>query len=218
MSKISVNVGRLATDEVDALIKTTWRLDMSFIDYLTLMLINMVSGLVILALYVTKGLDDPDQKRWAPAFAVPGVIALLCGFHMIWTWPLPQAYNSAYGEMTIFFGALLTAAAVAQAKGWSLAPLALVAIFPGLAAILIGVRFIDLGMTNAPVHSGIGFILTGLGGVFAAPVVYCRSNRALRSAGVVVLAVAAVIWALTGYMAYWMHMESLSGWIPLVAR
>ncbi|OFX14084.1 MAG: hypothetical protein A2Z18_03480 [Armatimonadetes bacterium RBG_16_58_9] len=182
------------------------------------MLINMVSGLVILAIYVYRGLDDPDQKRWAPAFAVPGIIALVSGFHMIWTWPLPGSYNSAYGEMTIFFGFLLAGAAVALAKGWNLVPLALVGIFPGLAAILIGVRLIDLEMTNAPLLSGIGFILTGSCGVFAAPVVYCRENRALRCAGVIVLVVSALIWALTGYMGYWMHMQLLSGWVPVVAR
>jgi putative membrane protein len=39
-----------------------------FIDYISLMLINMVAGLFILAYYVYSGLDGADQKRWIPGF------------------------------------------------------------------------------------------------------------------------------------------------------
>jgi putative membrane protein len=47
-----------------------------FIDYITLTLINMVAGLFILAHYVYKGLDSPNQKLWVPGFGVTGAIAL----------------------------------------------------------------------------------------------------------------------------------------------
>jgi putative membrane protein len=39
-----------------------------FIDYITLMLINLVAGLILLATYVYFGLDEPNQKRWIPGF------------------------------------------------------------------------------------------------------------------------------------------------------
>lgn len=185
-----------------------------FIDYLTLMLVNMVAGLCILAAYLWKGIDEPDQAKWAAAFAMPGSVALLCGFHMIMTWPLPGSFNSAYGELSVLFGVLFAGAAVALAKGRDLLPVALYAPFAGLASAVIGVRFVDLGMSSAPLMTGAGFVLTGLAGLFAAPTIYFRSNRGLRAAGVVVLLAAAAIWALTGYVSLWMHMETFANWAP----
>ena len=59
-----------------------------FIDYITLMLINMAAGLVMLAFYVYLDLDRPNNQRWAPGFAMVGVVALITGLHMTFTWPL----------------------------------------------------------------------------------------------------------------------------------
>jgi len=185
-----------------------------FIDFVVLMLLNMTAGLLILAAYLYKGLDDPDQGKWAPAFAMPGAVASLCGLRMAWTWPLPGSYNTAFGEMSVLFGVLFLGAALAQAKGWSLLPVALYAPVAGFAAVITGVRFIDLGLTAQPVMSGIGFILTGLGGVFAAPTVYWRRNRLLRMPGIAVMLAAAGIWALTGYLGAWGHLEAFMKWTP----
>ncbi|GEM_PF-1282284 len=68
-----------------------------------------------------------------------------------------------WGDDGAFWGGLLGAGG-AIAKGWDLFPLCYYALFAGLAAILIGIRFIDLGLTRTPLLSGIGFILTGLCG------------------------------------------------------
>lgn len=185
-----------------------------FIDYLTLMLVNMVAGLCILAAYLWKGMDESDQAKWAAAFAMPGFVALVCGLHMTCTWPLPGSFNSAYGELSVLFGVLFAGAAVALAKGWDLLPVALYAPFAGLASLVIGVRFVDLGLSNAPLMTGAGFVLTGLAGLFAAPTIYFKSSRALRAVGVLVLLAAAAVWALTGYVSFWMHMETFANWAP----
>lgn len=67
-----------------------------FVDYVALMLINMTAGLVLLALFVYKGLDDKDQRRWVPGFAMVGLVALVTGLHMIWNWPLPGSFNISF--------------------------------------------------------------------------------------------------------------------------
>jgi putative membrane protein len=189
-----------------------------FIDYITLMLINMVAGLFILAFYVYRGLDDSNQKRWIPGFGMTGGIALATGLHMIWTWPIPGSFNIAFGETTVLFGILFITTAIALAQGWDLLTLAIYAFFAGLASIVIGLRILNLGLTQQPLLSGIGFILTGLGGVCAAPTLYLRTNKTWRLLGALVLVVAALIWVATGYPAYWNHLETFQKWVPSPMR
>lgn len=148
-----------------------------FIDYITLMLINMVAGLFLLAHYVYQGLDSPAQRQWIPGFGMTGGIALVTGLHMIWTWPVNGSFNIAFGETTVLFGILFIGASAALAQGWGLLTVAIYGFFAGLAAMVIGLRVINLGLTQRPFISGIGFILTGLGGVLAAPTLYLKTNR-----------------------------------------
>jgi putative membrane protein len=189
-----------------------------FIDYITLMLINMVAGLFILADYVYRGIDSSHQKQWIPGFGITGAIALTTGFHMIFTWPIAGSFNIAFGETTVLFGILFIAAAIALSVGWDLFTITVYGFFAGLAAIVIGIRIINLNMTKQPLLSGIGFILTGLGGIFAAPTLYWKTNRTWRLIGVGVLIIAALIWALTGYLAYWNHLEGFQKWVPAPMR
>mgnify|MGYP001569101663 CR=1 FL=1 len=187
-----------------------------FIDYLTLMLLNMAAGLAILACYVYWGFDDQDQGRWAPALGIVGFVALMNGFRTSWIWPLPGAYNVAFGDMSVLLGALFVGAAIALWRGWNLIPLGIYALVAGLASILTGVRFIGLQLSAAPGLTAAGFILTGLGGVFALPTLLLwRTNRSVRFIGAAVLVAAAVIWAFTGYMGYWMHLQFFAGWKPV---
>ena len=74
-----------------------------FIDFLTLMLTNLVVALVLFALFIGR-LIDKEPKKVVPGFLLTGFIALITGFRMIFTWPLPGPYNFPYGEMTIFYG------------------------------------------------------------------------------------------------------------------
>ena len=177
------------------------------IDYLTLMLINMAAGFFLLGCFVWRDLDTPgDVGRWVPAFAIVGLVAAICGFMITFTWPLPKPYSSAYGEMSVLFGVLLLGLALALARKWELIPLAIYAFFAGAIASLLGVRIIDLGLTTHPILSGVGFILSGICGIFSPLVVWQNEKKGLRIIGSLVLFAASAIWAWTGCMAYWAHM------------
>jgi len=190
------------------------------IDYLTLMLINMTAGLVVLADYVYRGIVAEDKRPWAAGFAITGFVAVATGLHMSFSWPLPGSHNVLFGEPTVLFGTLFLGAALALSNEWSMGPVAIYAFFAGLVAVVLGVRLIDMGLTRSPVMAGVGYILSGLGGLLAwlccllHPVVSLRSSRTLRIVGALVLLGAAAIWALTGYAAYWDHIESFSDYVP----
>ena len=188
---------------------------MRFIDYVALMLLNTMAGYAILAAYVIKGLDDSDQKRWAPGFGIVGFIALLFGSMMVTTWPLPGPYNIAYGETSVLFGAIFLATAIAIGFGWNLSIIASYAFFAGAAAIVIGVGIIKLKLTLEPTMSGVGFILSGLGGVFAAPALaFFRNNKPIRWLGGLMLVAAALIWASIVYPEYFGHLQAFQKWMP----
>jgi putative membrane protein len=185
-----------------------------FVDYVTLMLINLAAGLVLLALYVYLGLDRANQTRWAPGFAMTGLVALVTGLHMSFYWPLPSSYNIAFGEMSAMFGVLFLGAALALALSWELVGVAIYGFFAGLAAIVIGIGMISRGMSEQPLLAGIGYILAGLGGVLAVPAWFARHSRTVRTIAALVLLAAAAIWAITGYGAYWQHLGDFAKWAP----
>jgi putative membrane protein len=189
-----------------------------FIDYITLMLINLVAGLVLLAAYVYFGLDDPNQKRWIPGFGVAGAIAFVTGLHMTFTWPVIGSFNIAFGETSVLFGILLIGTSVALAMGWELLTLSIYGFLAGLVLLLIGARFINLELTKMPLRAGIAFILVGLGGVCSAPTLYFKKNRLLRTIGAIVLIVAALIFLSIGLESYWLHLVNFSTWKPLPSR
>jgi putative membrane protein len=177
-----------------------------FIDYVTLMLINMAAGLCVLAFFVATAVHKDDCRCWSPAFAITGLIASITGFAMTFTWPLPYPYNIAYGELSIMFGLLYLAAALSLAKSLNLMPISIYAVLAGAAAILVGLRFIDLGLSTAPIFSGIGFILTGSIGVLMPLLLHLKKVKAIRLLGAILPLAAAFIWGCTGYIAYWHHL------------
>jgi putative membrane protein len=186
-----------------------------FVDWVSLLLLNAMAGYFLLAYYVYAGLDDPEQTKWAAPFVMVGVLAAIFGGIMAVTWPLPGAYGSAYGEMSVLLGFVFAGAGVAMAKGWNLRVVAWYAFFPGVAAVIIGVSLIALRLTLAPVLSGTGFILSGLAGIFAGPTLtWLKSDRPFRILAALVLAVTGLIWAATVYPAYWMHMKMFARWQP----
>ena len=81
-----------------------------FIDYLTIMLVNMAAGLAILALFVLKYLNG-DRKKLAPGFLVAASWPLVTGLHEIFTWPIVSSYNIPFGEMSVLYGVLMLGAA-----------------------------------------------------------------------------------------------------------
>lgn len=186
-----------------------------FIDWLTLLLVNMAAAFFILAGYVFRGLDDPDQKKWALGFGMTGIIALVFGAVMVFTWPLPGPFNSAYGESSVLLGIILSAAAVGIARGWNLSIVAVYAVFAGLAAMVIGGAFIVLRITPKPLMAGGGFILSGLAGAFAYPtLVYFRGNQAFRALAALVLVLIGLLWCTSAYPAIYFHMKGFANWTP----
>jgi putative membrane protein len=178
-----------------------------FIDYVTLMLVNMAAGLVVLAFFVAFVVHKDDRRAWSPAFAITGLAATVCGFVMTFTWPIPQPYSTAYGELSVMFGLLYLAAALSLARGWNLMPVGIYAVIAGAIAIVVGIRFIILGLSSAPVFTGVGFILTGSIGVLV-PVLLCLKNvKAVRLLAALLPLAAAFIWAWTGALAYWLHLK-----------
>ena len=186
-----------------------------FIDYITLMLINLVAGLVLLAGWIFLDAETPAARRWVPGFIMSGFVALVTGLHMIFTWPLPGAFNILYGEMGVFFGVLLLGLAIVVAFQLDLLPVAIYAEFVGLASVLIGIQVLNLGLSKSPELTGAGFIWMGIIGLGAVPMLRLRGVPAVRVIGALGLVIAAVLWAVTGYMAYWGHAKPFANWKPL---
>lgn len=181
-----------------------------FMDYVTIMLVNMAAGFFVLAAFLCRWPRGEEQKSWAPVFFLTGFVAVAFGLHMSFLWPLPGAYNIAFGEMSVLFGGLFLAAAYSAAKSSDLKPLGIYSFFAGLAAALIGVQFIRLGMTKTPLVSGAGFILSGMAGMLALPVLAGAQMKWLRRVSGAVLALTGLLWARMGYSAYWDHLVSFS--------
>ena len=184
-----------------------------FIDYLTVMLINMGAGLAILALFVLKYFDT-DRKHLAPGLLLSGFIALATGLHEIFTWPIPGSYNIPFGEMSVLFGALLFVGAIALFRGWELLSLSIYATFAGAACILLGIRVLNLNMTSEPLVASGGFVLTGLLGFLSLPIYYLRKYRWVSILATIALAGAAVIWTIFAFLGYWGHLANFAKWVP----
>jgi putative membrane protein len=184
-----------------------------FIDYLTVMLLNLVAGLFLLALFVFKYFEK-DQKIMAPGFLITGFIGTVTGFHMIFTWPLPGSNNIAFGEMELLFGVLFLVAGIAVLKDWDLLTITLYAVFAGVAAIVVGISLMSHNMTKSPLLAGLGYILAGAGAVLTFPVYLLKKNKAVRVIVALVLLAAAVIWALTTYASYFEHLGAFAKWLP----
>ncbi len=186
-----------------------------FIDYLTLVMINMVAGTALLAYYLWRGIDERDQRPYAAAFFGVGLLSLITGLELSFTWPLPGSYNVGYGDATTLFGVVFLTTALALWQGWNLIPVAIYAFFAGVDAIIVGVRIFSLQLTKEPLISSIGFVLAGLGGLGAAPFfLWFRNNRTVRLIAVALLVVTALIWAVTFYGSLWDHLASFSKWVP----
>ncbi len=185
-----------------------------FIDYVTLLLLNMTAGLLVLAAFIIHDVAGGRRKRWGPVLGMIGLVALVGGFHMIFTWPLPGSFNMAYGEMSILFGAIYAAGGLTLWGDRSLLPVSVYAVPAGAVAILLGVRIGVLEMTETPSLAMAGFVLSGGSAILLFPVVLLRSNRLLRAAMALTLLGAAGIWAFIGGVAYWDHMERFQSWQP----
>ncbi len=188
-----------------------------FVDYVTLMLVNMAAGLVILAAFFWKAFGGPNERSWAPALAMVGLVALSTGLHMTLTHPIPKLdetnltwANVAFGEMSVLLGVAFLAAALAVGKGWRLHGVGVYALVAGATAVVVGVRVLDLGLSQTPRLTAVGFILTGAAGLLSLLVILAPRVRALRAVAAADLLVSAAIWLTIGLPAYWSHLERFS--------
>jgi putative membrane protein len=184
-----------------------------FIDYLTLMLINLAAGLFIMAVFVFWFLNG-DRKKVAPGLLVSGFVALVTGLHEIFTWPIVSSYNIPFGEMSVFFGVLFFATGIAILRDWDLLSLGVYAVFAGAASIVLGIRIYVLKMTSEPLVAMAGFVLTGLLAVLALPAYVLRKSLVVRILAALGLVGASAIWAFLGYLAYWAHLANFAKWVP----
>lgn len=84
--------------------------------YNTIMSVAAGAGLLALLLLARdlRSEDDVHLEGWALAMAVPGVILTATGLHMTLVWPFAKYFpfdNIIFGEPSLAFGVLLTAAA-----------------------------------------------------------------------------------------------------------
>jgi putative membrane protein len=186
-----------------------------FIDYLTLVMINLVAGTVLLAFYLWKGIDEEDQRPYAAAFFATGIIGLITGLHLSFTWPLPGSYNVAFGDTSTLFGTVFLATSIALWQGWSLVPVSIYAFFAGAEALLVGYVIYAQQLTKEPLLSAIGFSLAGLAGISAFPFfMWFKNNKVARYIGIAILLLTAALWAITFYGSLVGHMAGFAQWLP----
>ncbi len=189
-----------------------------FIDYLTLMMIDVVAGLGLLIYYLSMGMDSEKGKSLAPAFGVIGLLGLVTGLHMALVWPLPGSYNIPFGEATALFGAVFLAAAVALAKEWDLFSVTLLGLFSGIYAVIAGWGIMQRGMTDFPTISGVSYMVAGAAGILSPLGWKMRDNSALRTLGIVLLIVALGLLGFIFAGSLLRHLGLFSEWLPPVMR
>jgi putative membrane protein len=190
-----------------------------FVDYNVLLLLNMAGGFMLLAGFILRGLDEENTARWAPGFGIVGGIAFLLGLHMSATWNLPGPYNEPFGSLTVFLGAIFLGAAWAFARNLSPLIVAWYALPMGAGAIVLGLRILNLKLTSTPELTAVGFVLSGLGGLLAAPAyLVLKRVPALRWLASLAMLAAAAIWLYIGLRGYWAHLWIFKGWVPLTMR
>lgn len=184
-----------------------------FLDWLTLMLLNMMVALVLFALFMGRFIEK-DPKKSIPGFLLTGFIALVTGFRMVFTWPLPGAYNIIYGELTVLFGAFLFMAGISVAFGWNLITIGIYSFFAGAASVLLGIRILNLNLTSEPLVAAAGFILTGATAIITLPALAFPKMKWIRWLVALAALVSALIWIVVGFPAYWQHIDAFSKWAP----
>ena len=186
-----------------------------FIDFLTLVMINLIAGTILLAFYLWKGIDEKDQRPYAAGFFAAGLVGVITGFQIAFTWPLPGSYNIAFGDTTTLFGVVFLATSLALWQGWDLLPVSIYAFFAGAEAVFAGYVILLQGLTKEPLLSAVGFILAGVSGLGAFPFfMWFRGIKAVRYIAIAILVVTAGLWAVTFYGSLIGHMASFAKWVP----
>ncbi|CAB1128388.1 conserved membrane protein of unknown function [Candidatus Hydrogenisulfobacillus filiaventi] len=185
-----------------------------FVDYVGVMLINLAAGLALLAHYLYMNPSPDTRRSWASGFFAVGVLGFATSFTMDVVWPLPGSYNVAFGEPGLFLSTAFLAAAVTLTFEWEPLIPAIYGAFGGLMAIVIGIRLLDLHMTQSPALATLGYLTAGIGGLFTLPALNWRNTRWLSIVAAVALGISAIVFVAIGYEAEWGHLLDFAHWIP----
>jgi putative membrane protein len=185
-----------------------------FIDYLSLLLVDIGAGLAGLAHYLYRAPAEGHRRGWAAGFFVAGLLGILLSLPMELTWPLPSSFNIAYGDAALYLSMAFIGAAITLTFEWEPLVPALYGLFGAIYGIILGIRLWTLHMGADPALAGIGYIVTGLGGIFTVPALVYRNQRMWAYIAAVLLAIAALIWLVTGYEAGWAHLSDFIKYLP----
>ncbi len=187
-----------------------------FIDYVTIQLIAAASGLFLAGLYAIK-FASPLKERvgFVYSFWMAGVVLSITGFDMIFTWPLPGAYNIIFGEPAIWFGILLIFLGFAIKAENDLFPLTLMFSAGGLINLVISGDILIYNMTQSPALAFVGFLTSGLGALL---VPFGLKSKTVRWIIAVLLIIAAIVFAITGFGAYYQHASDFAHWVPMTMK
>jgi putative membrane protein len=180
-------------------------------DYVTLMLMNLIVGLVALAILLIRYKGEKIEKGWGVLFSITGLISLVMGLHMTLNWPIIGSYNVAFGEPMTMFGVLLIGIAALIFKGYNPRPISIYGFAAGSVLIVLGIGIIAYKMTRIPVLTGVGYFFVGLTGLMSP---WFLKYSALRIICFFLLILAAIIFAFVAYPAYYQHLGSFSEYQP----
>lgn len=189
-----------------------------FIDFVSVMLINLAAGLALLAHYLYVNPKPGERRSWAAGFFAVGLLGILTSLPMIVGWPLPGSYNVAFGEPSLFISTAFLAAAVTLTFEWEPLIPSMYGVFGGILAVVVGLRLMDLHLTQSPLVAGIGYLTAGIGGILTLPAINWRSARWIAVLAAVILGISAIVWAITGYEAMWGHIADFAKWVPATLR
>ena len=184
------------------------------INYSSLLLLNLSAGLVTLAFWIFLDAGRNSERRWVPGLLMSGLLALLLGLHMVFTWPMAGSANLLYGEMSVLFGLLLTGMGFVLLFGMDLLGIAVIGALAGVASLVVSVQVFRLGLSPNPLLHGVAFVWMGVLGLGALPMLRLSGSYAFRIFGAVGLMVGALLWAIAAFQGFWQHPRDYQGWTP----
>ncbi len=184
------------------------------IDYLAVMLVSVGIGLALLAFYLYFQPDESRRQTWGGGFLTIGLVLFFLALNIDLNWILPSSYNIAFGEPALLFASVYSVTGILLLMKQDILGPSIVGFFAGLVPIIVGLRMINMGMTNEPALSGTGYILAGLGGMLNLPAIAYKNQRAIAIVAALVLIVGAVIFCYMGYGAFWSHLAAFAKYAP----
>jgi putative membrane protein len=190
---------------------------MLYVNYLALPLVAVTAMLFVAARMVLADDTGPASadKREGYAFGAiaGGLVMAVTGLHLSLTWPLPGAYNIAFGEPLAYFGTLLVIGGLALRRGVDLAPIHALGAVGGVALLVIAVAIARYGLTLIPGMASIAFAAVGLAAL-AFP--FRGRNKVVRAATFALLVLGACLFAIISTTAVLHHLApgSFDAWVP----